>query len=183
MEDYAKDLEKAARPALESFKNELSGVRTNRPTPKLVEDIKVDYLEQQLSVKQLGSISVVPPREINISVWDQGSVNAVAKAIETSGRGLTANVSGNVIRINLPTLTDERRQELTKLVKNLTEQIKIKIRSLRDEVNKKIEAAFKAKTLSEDQKFKSKNQVQKIVDKLNAEAETLLVGKLKEISE
>ncbi|MBI2025009.1 MAG: ribosome recycling factor [Candidatus Harrisonbacteria bacterium] len=183
MEDYAKDLEKAARPVIESFKSELGGVRANRPNPKLVEDIKVDYMEQQFSIKQLGSISIIPPREINVTVWDQASVNAVAKAIETSGRGLTANVNGSVIRINLPTLTDERRQELTKLVKNLTEQIKIKIRSLRDESNKKIESAFKAKQINEDKKFKSKEQVQKNVDKLNAEIETLLAAKIKEISE
>mgnify|MGYP001587083610 FL=1 len=183
METLVKDLEKNAKSAVESLKTELAGVRTNRPNPKLVEDIKVDYLGQILTIKQLGSISIIPPREIDISVWDKAAINSVAKAVETSGRGLTANVDGNLIRINLPTLTDERRQELIKLAKSLTEQSKIRIRSLRDEANKKIEAAFKAKTLSEDQKFKTKEQVQKAVDKVNAEIESLLAGKIKEINE
>jgi ribosome recycling factor len=183
MEDFAKALEKLARPGVDNLKTELSGIRTNRPHPQLVEDIKVNYLDQQLSIKQLGSISIVPPREIDINVWDKGAMEPVMKAIETSGRGLTANSDGNLIRIYLPTLTDERRQELTKVVKNLTEQVKIRIRTLRDDTNKKIESAFKAKMLSEDQKFKAKEQVQKTTDKLNAEVELLLAGKIKEITE
>lgn len=181
--EFSKDLEVALKPALENLKQELSGVRTNRPHPGLVEDIKVEYLDQQLSLKQLGSISIIPPREIDINVWDVGALNAVIKAIETSGRGLTANVSGNLIRINLPMLTDERRQELAKLVKNMVEQAKIRIRGSRDEANKKVEAAFKAKTISEDQKFKGREQIQKVVDKMNADAEMLLATKLKEINE
>lgn len=183
METLIKDLEKNLKAALESLKVELSGVRTNRPNPKLVEDIKVDYMGQQLTVKQLGTISIIPPREINISLWDKAAIAPLMKAIETSGRGLTANSDGNVIRINLPTLTDERRQELIKLVKSMTEQVKIRVRSLRDDVNKKVESSFKAKTISEDQKYKGKEQIQKAVDKINAEIESVLSGKIKEISE
>ena len=183
MEDYTKQFEAAAKPAVDTLKSDLSGVRTNRPNPKLVEDIKVDYLGQLLTIRQLGSISIVPPREIDINVWDKGALPSVIKAIETSGRGLTANSDGNLIRINLPVLTDERRQELTKLTKSLVEQAKIKIRSNRDDANKKIEAAYKGKTISEDQKFKEKERVQKSVDKLNAEIETLLAGKIREINE
>lgn len=181
--DFVKDLEGVARPVIEGLKTELSGIRANRPHSGLVEDIKVEYLEQQMTLKQLGSISIVPPREIDINVWDGGALAAVVKAIETSGRGLTANVSGNLIRINLPTMTDERRVELTKLIKNMVEQVKIRIRALRDDANKKVEAAFKAKALSEDQKFKTKDQVQKVVDKTNADIENTLAGKLKEINE
>ena len=183
METLIKDLEKNLKSVVEALKNELSGVRTNRPNPKLVEDIKVDYMGQQMTVKQLGTITIVPPREINISLWDKSAIAPLMKAIETSGRGLTANSDGNLIRINLPTLTDERRQELIKLAKSMTEQIKIRVRSLRDDVNKKVEASFKAKTLSEDQKFKGKDQIQKAIDKINAEIETALSGKIKEISE
>lgn len=183
MEEFAKDLEKSAKPVVENLRAELSGIRANRPHPQLVEDIKVNYLDQQLSVKQLGSISIVPPREIDINVWDKGAMEAVMKAIETSGRGLTANSDGQLIRIYLPTLTDERRQELTKVVKNLIEQVKIRVRALRDDANKKTEAAFKAKALSEDQKFKARERIQKATDKLNVEVESLLANKLKEIQE
>src|SRR3989338_7656704 len=115
--DFLKDLEKNAKTAIENLRAEFSGIRANRPNPKLVEDIRVDYLGQQLTIKQLGSITILPPRELDISVWDKDAVSTVVKAIETSGRGLTANTDGNLIRINLPTLTDERRQEFAKLAR------------------------------------------------------------------
>ena len=178
-----KEFEKNLKTAVDYLRNELSGVRTNRPSPKLVDNLKVRYMEQEFIVQQLGSISIVPPREIDINVWDPASVAAVVKAIETSGMGLTANSDGNLIRINLPTLTDERREELTKLSKRLTEEAKIKIRSSRDDVNKKIEGLFKEKLITEDQKFKSREKAQKAVDSANGEIETLLSAKIKEISE
>lgn len=181
--DFAKEMEIAVKLALEVLKGELSGIRTNRPSPKLVEDVKVEYMEQQFTLKQLGSISIVPPREIDVSVWDKEALAPVVKAIETSGLGLTANTQGTLIRIFLPAMTDERRQELTKFVKGLIEQTKIRIRNLREEANKKVEAAFKSKVLSEDQKFKSREQVQKVTDKANADAEMLLASKIKEIND
>lgn len=181
--EIIKDLDQKLKPLLDSLRQELSGIRTNRPTTKLVEDIKVDYLGQPMMVKQLGSISIVPPREIDVAVWDREAVSAVAKAIENSGRGMTPNIDGNLIRLNLPQLTDERRQELIKLIKSTVEQTKIKIRALRDDANKKAEADFKAKTISEDQKFKLRDQIQKAVDKVNQAIESLLLGKIKEIIE
>ncbi len=181
--DSAKELEISIKQLIENLKDDLNGIRTNRPSPKMVEDVKVDYLEQQFLIKQLGSISIVPPREIDVSVWDKEAVGAVVKGIETSGLGLTANTQGNLIRINLPMMTDERRQELTKFVKNLVEQMKIRVRNLREDANKKVEAAFKAKILNENQKFKSREQVQKVVDKSNADIEMLLASKIKEIND
>ncbi|MEK9186041.1 MAG: ribosome recycling factor, partial [Patescibacteria group bacterium] len=117
--DIAKDLEQKLKTFVDGLRQEFLNIRTNRPTAKLVEDIKVDYLGQQLTIRQLGSITIVPPREIDISVWDKEALGAVIKAVEASGRGLTANTQGNLIRINLPTLTDERRQELIKLIKSI----------------------------------------------------------------
>lgn len=183
VDQLLKDLEKSAKTIFESLKLELSGIRTNRPNPQLVENVKVEYMGQPMTIKQLGSISIVPPREIDISPWDKSYVPAIIKGIETSGMGLTANTDGNLIRINLPTLTDERRQELIKLIKSMAEQTKIRIRSLRDDVNKKVEAAFKEKIVSEDQKFKGKDKIQKVIDKTNVDIETLLSGKIKEINE
>ena len=180
--DVSKNLEQKLKPVLEALKQELLNLRTNRPTAKLVEDIKVEYLGQEMLIKQLGSISIILPREIDIAVWDKETVGAVMKAIEASGRGLTANIQGNLIRINLPVLTDERRQELVKLVKSTAESAKIKIRSLRDEANKKVESDFKAKLLSEDQKFKMRDHIQKAVDKANLDLENLLISKIKEIN-
>lgn len=182
-EQLIKDFEKNLKAAVDYLKNELSGVRTNRPSPKLVDNLKVHYMDQDYTIQQLGAISILPPREIDINLWDKESVAPVVKAIETSGMGLTANSDGNLIRINLPTLTDERREELTKLVKRLTEEAKIKIRASRDDANKKIEGLFKEKVITEDDKFKARKKSQDSVDKMNAEVESALSAKIKEISE
>lgn len=181
--DSAKELEQKLKPVADGLKQEFAGIRTNRPTTKLVEDIKVDYFGQQMAIKQLGSISIMPPREIDINVWDKNSVQPVMKAIENAKVGITPSNDGNLIRLNLPTLTDERRVELEKLIKSITEQSRIKIRGLRDEANKRVEQDFKDKKIGEDQKFKTKKQIQDAVNKINAEIETLLANKIKEINE
>ncbi len=180
--DFLKDLDFKTRPLLESLRQELSGIRANRPTPQLVEDILVDYGGQMLKVKQLGSIGVTPPRELQISVWDKSVVQGVAKAIENSSLKLNPSVEGNVVHLRLPPLTEERREELTKIVKAAAEKIRIKLRNLRDETNKKIEESFKAKTINEDQKFKGKKRVQEAVDKTNKDIDALLNSKIAEIN-
>lgn len=181
--EISKELELKLKTIADVLKQEFAGIRTNRPTTKLVEDIKVDYFGQQMAIKQLGSISIVPPREIDISVWDKNAVQPVMKAIENTKIGITPSNDGNVIRLNLPTLTDERRRELEKLIKNITEQSRIKIRGLRDEANKRVEQDLKDKKISEDQKFKMKKQIQDAVDKINQEIEKLLEVKIREINE
>ena len=178
-----KDVEVKLTVLVAGLKDGLSTIRTNRPSPRLVENISVQYLGAELTIRQLGSISIVPPREIDVSCWDKGAVPAVAAAIEKSGLGLTANVDGGLIRIYLPALTDERRNELVKFAKSITESTRIKIRNVRDDLNKQIEGEYKMKAITEDQKFKTREQVQKSVDKFNGEAETLLSQKIKEISE
>src|SRR3989344_2713675 len=174
MEEFLKDLDGKIKPLLEILKQELSGIRTNRPNPQLVEDLEVDYLGQKLKVKQLGSISVAPPRELQISVWDRNSAAPVAKALDASPQKFNPSVQGSVIRIQMPPLTAERREELMKVVRSAAEKERIRLRALRDEEKKKLEGVFKAKTVSEDQKFKTKKQIQERVDKTNQEIESLL---------
>jgi ribosome recycling factor len=166
---------------VENFKKEITGIRGNRPSPALVENLKVDYFGQMLLVKQLSSIGIVPPREIDINVWDQNAVPGIVKAIETAN--LSANFEGKLIRINLPPLTEERRQELIKSVKKIAETFRIQLRHQRDEINKEIARAFDAKEISEDQKFKLKEEVQKKVDSVNQEIEDILAKKTKELQE
>lgn len=166
---------------VENFKKEITGIRGNRPSPALVENLKVDYFGQSLLVKQLGSISVVLPREIDISVWDKNAVSGIVKAIETAG--LSANFEGKLIRINLPPLTEERRQELIKNIRKIAENFRIQLRHQRDETNKEITRSFEAKEISEDQKFKLKEEAQKNVDKVNQEIEDILNKKTKELQE
>ena len=167
----------------EGLKKEISGIRSNRPNPALVEDLKVNYYDQMMPLKQVGSISVEPPRQIVIQVWDKGAVAAVTKAIETSGLGLSANTDGNVIRVFLPELSQERREEIAKHVKKTSEQYRIQLRHARDEANKKIQKSFDDGETDEDQKFKLKEEIQKQTDKINGEIEKTLEAKIKEINE
>ncbi|MBI4992086.1 MAG: ribosome recycling factor [Candidatus Harrisonbacteria bacterium] len=176
-----KPLEQKLKSAVESLRTEFQTIRSGRPSPRMVEDIKVEVYGQQMPVKALGSISVVPPREIQISVWDKSVVAAVAKAIETSSLNVPANTDGNLIRINLPSLTDERKKEFEKVVRKMTEEIRIRIRGARDEANKEIKKMEEGKNLSEDAAFKQKEEVQKLVDEINSEIEILLLNKIKEI--
>lgn len=178
-----KELDSKLKTIIEAFKNELLGIRSNRPSPKMLEDIQVEYFGQMMPIKQLGSISVVPPREMQVSVWDQGALQAVAKAIEEAKMGLSVAVTGNIIRVNLPALSDERRNEVIKLAKSVSEIYRIKIRASRDEANKKIEQMEKEKQITEDMKFKSKKKVQEMIDKANGDIETALAGKIREIGE
>ena len=181
--DILKDLENHINKAIEYFKEQLSAIRGSRPTPKLVEDIPVDYFGQKLSIKQLGSINIVPPREIQISAWDKQSLSNVAKAIESSNLNLSVNIEGNLIRINLPPLSQERREELIKVVKKEAEETKIKIRSLRDEALKKIKHQTEEGEITEDDKFKFKEEIQGLTDKTNEEIAKIMENKIKEINE
>ena len=176
-----KSLEQKLKSFVESLKNEFQTIRSGRPSPRMVEDIKVEIYGQQMPVKALGSISVVPPREISISVWDKSVVGAVARAVEDSPLKVAANIEGNVIRINLPQLTDERKKEYEKVIRKMAEEMRIRIRSSRDGANKEVKKMEEEKKLSEDAAFKKKEEIQKLTDKANKEVEELLESKIKEI--
>lgn len=165
-----------------ALKKELSGVRTNRPNTALIEDLSVTCYDQTMPIKQLGSVGVTPPREIHVQVWDKEAVNAVVKAIESSSLNLTPQVDENIVRVYLPELSEERREELVKHVKKATEQYRIQIRHGRDDVNKEIQKNFDANEIGEDDKFRLKEGVQKIVTETNDDIEKVLNAKIEEIT-
>lgn len=175
--EYLKTLEGKFSHLIVKFKDELASVRTNRPTPKLVENIKVEYSGGLLAINQLGSISVEPPRSIIVSPWSQDAGPAIVKAIESANIGVGASQQGNIIRVTLPELTEERRQELIKLAKKMAEDTRIRMRIERDEVNKLVN-----RETDKDQKFRAKEKLQKLVDKFNEEVDSVLETKIKEIS-
>jgi ribosome recycling factor len=175
--DYLKDLERRFTEITNALKEELSSYRTNRPTPKLIENIKVIYMDQSMLVKQLGSISIEPPRDLVISVWDKNSIPTVAKAIESENMGLSVSPQGNVIRVRIPELTEERRRELEKLIRSSIEEARIKMRVERDTANKSLNTET-----DKDVKFRSKESMQKLVDNFNGALDTMLKDKLNEIS-
>lgn len=174
-----KKCEAELRVILDHARADIGGIRTNRPTPKLVEDIAVEQYGERMTVKQVASIMVSPPHELLVNVWDKSAVPGVVKAIEAVGLGLSVAVDGQVIRLHLPPLHDERRKELVKLVKSMVEKERIKMRSARDDANKKI----KAMESDEDMIFFLKEEVQKLVDAANKELDALTAAKVKEIEE
>jgi len=163
---------------IEEFKGDLSGIRTNRPAPKLLEDIPVMYMEQKMLVKQLGSIGIEPPRDLVVNVWDQTAAGAIAKAIQDSDLGVGVSEQGKTVRVKLPDLTEERKQELGKLVKSMAEEIRIKMRRLRDDAQKDIK-----EEKDEDEVFRGKEALQKLVDEFNKNIDELVDIKTKEILE
>lgn len=181
MTEILEKFKKETASLVENFRKEIIAVRGNRPSPALVENLKADYFGQPLLIKQLGSIGIIPPREIDISLWDKNAIPAVVKAVEAAG--FSANYEGKLIRINLPPLNEERRQELVKAVKKIGETFKIQLRAHRDEINKEIGHSFDAKEINEDQKFKLKEEIQKNVDSVNKEIENILDKKIKELEE
>jgi len=176
LEGFGKRLEDI----LSQFKNELSVIRTNRASPALLEGLKIDCYGKSLTLKQLGNISVVGPRQMIIELWDKGISQNVLKALEQK-EGFSVQAEKNFLRVFLPTLSEERRQELKKIIKQMSEDFKIKIRHCRDEINKQIEDAFKKKELREDQKFKLKEKIQTKVEEINQKLEEILNSKIKEI--
>lgn len=180
-EQLLKDLDAALAATGEKLKAELGQIRGNRPSAELVQDIRVSLYDQMLSIRELGSLSVLPPLTLQISVWDKNAVGAVMKAIEAAHLGLSVTNDGNNIRATLSPLGNERREELTKLVKKAAEATRIQIRAKRDEAMKRLKDAESNKEVTEDEVFKTKEKVQKAVDKANGEVETAVSGKLNEL--
>lgn len=180
-QDLTKHLKEKGDGVLTHLKGELQQIRTSRPNPSLVEDIMVSYGEDRFSVKQLAAISILPPSTILIAPWDKNYVEAISKGILASALGVNPVEDGSSIRITLPSLTEERRTQLVKAAKEKAEQAKIAVRRERDDAMKKLQALEKDKQISEDQKFKLKNDIQKLVDDCNASIENLTKQKEAEI--
>jgi ribosome recycling factor len=183
MEQTIKDFEKAVTGVLSQLTGELAGVRTSRPSPQLVEDLKIEYFEQLVPIKQLGSISVIPPREMAINLWDASGVTVVAKALEDSKRGFTVSVRGGAVYVSLPPLSEERREEMSKLAKSICETYRIRIRAARESANKQLQSSKLAKSITEDMEARGKKKVQEITDKANKDIDALLAKKVVEINE
>ncbi|MEX1063825.1 MAG: ribosome recycling factor [Candidatus Paceibacterota bacterium] len=159
--------------ALHFYKEDIATIRTGRATPALVEDILVDYYGQKMRVKELASISTPEPRTVVIQPWDKGAVEPITGAIRKSDIGLSPVVDGEIIRLNIPPLTEERRKEFIKVLKQKTEETRVKIRRIREEIWDKIQRMEKEGEIREDDKFKGKEDLQKMVDEYNSKIEEM----------
>lgn len=167
----------------EAMHREFGTIRTGRASGTLVEGIKVDYYGTQTPLKQLASISTPDPKLIVIQPWDTSVLGEVEKAILKSDIGITPLNDGRVIKLGIPQLTQERREELVKVIKKMAEDGRVSIRSVRRDINEKIKKLEKDKVIAEDESFKSIEEVQKLVDKHIKEIDELLAKKEKELLE
>jgi ribosome recycling factor len=183
MEHYLKELEEGLQNASSKLKEELKGIRSNRPSVEMLEDLPVTAYGQTMPLKQVGSFSV-GQREIMITVWDKNVAGAVAGAIQNAKLGFSVSAQGeNVIRASLPSLTEERREEISKLVRRTSEEFRVQVRSRRDETLKKIKAAEEKGELTEDDMASAKKKVQEEVDEANSQIEAAVQAKLSEIQD
>ena len=158
-------------------------MRTSRASKSLVEGVRVDYYGNPTPLKQLANISIPEARLIIIQPWDPSTLEAIEKAIMKTNLGLTPNNDGKIIRISVPQLTQERREDLIKVVKNIAEQGKISIRAIRRDVNDNIKKEKSSGEISEDQEYKFYDKIQELTDKYIKEINKFLENKQKEIRE
>ena len=150
--------------AIEVFSKELSSLRTGRANAAMLDLVKVDVYGQQMPINQVGSITTPEPRMINIQVWDANNVPLVDSAIKKSDLGLNPQIDGQLIRLPVPELNEERRIELKKLIKSIGEKCKVSIRNIRREANEDLKKLLKAKEIGEDEEKSSEKNVQTITD-------------------
>ncbi len=150
--------------AIEVFSKELSSLRTGRANASMLDLIKVDVYGQQMPINQVGSITTPEPRMINIQIWDANNVSLVDAAIKKSDLGLNPQIDGQLIRLPVPELNEERRTELKKLIKSIGEKCKVSIRNIRREANEDLKKLLKSKEISEDDEKLNEKKVQTITD-------------------
>ena len=167
--------------AIEVFSKELSSLRTGRANSAMLDLVKVDVYGQQMPINQVGSITTPEPRMINIQVWDQNNVNLVDAAIKKSELGLNPQIDGQLIRLPIPELNEERRIELKKLIKSMGEKCKISIRNIRRDANEELKKLLKSKEIGEDDEKSFEKNVQLITDKHISIVDEKILTKEKEI--
>jgi ribosome recycling factor len=177
------DTEQKMKKSIENLKKEFSRVRTGRATPALLDGITVDYYGSPMQVNQVASIAVPDARLITIQPWEKTMLAPIEKAIQASNLGLNPQNDGNLIRLPIPPLSEERRAELFKTCKKTGEESKVAIRNIRRDSNEKLKKGEKDKEITQDQEKKALDDIQKLTDKYIKEVDALLVLKEKEIME
>ena len=175
--NYSSKMDKS----IQSLKKDLSTLRTGRANPNMLDTIKVDVYGQMMPIEQLATISVPEARLISIQVWDKANIVLIDAAIQKSELGINPQVDGQIIRLRIPDLTEERRKELIKVLKNMAEKGKVSIRNIRREANENLKKNLKEKTISEDENKNFEKNIQKITDTNIENIDKILAEKEKEI--
>jgi ribosome recycling factor len=167
--------------SIETFKANLAKIRTGRASPGILEHIMVDYYGNPTPISQVANLGLADARTINVTPWEKNMVAVVEKAIRDSDLGLNPATQGAVIRVPMPPLTEERRKELTKVVKSEGEETKIAIRNLRRDANEHLKRLVKDKEISEDEERRAQDEIQKLTDRYVTDVDKLVLEKDKEI--
>lgn len=175
------DTETRMQRCIESFKLEMSKVRTGRAHPTLLDHVRVDYYGTETPLSQVSNITASDARTLTITPWEKRMTPLIEKAIMAAGLGLNPTTSGDVIRIPMPALTEERRKDLTKVVRNEAETARVSIRNLRRDANTTLKELLKKKEIAEDEEHRLMESVQKLTDKYSAEVDQLLAVKEKDL--
>ena len=166
---------------IEVFGKELSSLRTGRANAAMLDFVKVDVYGQKMPINQIGSITTPEPRMINIQIWDQNNVSLVDAAIKKSELGLNPQIDGQLIRLPVPELNEERRTEIKKMIKSMGEKCKVSIRNIRREANEELKKLLKSKDISEDEEKSFEKNIQTITDKHISVVDEKVALKEKEI--
>ncbi len=166
-----------------SLRKDISTLRTGRANTNMIDTIKVDVYGQLMPINQLATVSVPEARLISIQVWDKGNINLIESAIQKSELGINPQIDGQLIRLRIPDLTEERRKDLIKILKNMGEKGKVSIRNIRREANEELKKKLKEKTISEDDNKNFEKNIQKLTDLNIDNIEKILSEKEKEISQ
>ena len=163
--DIKKDAETRMQKSVESLRHDLTKLRTGRASTALVDNLKVNYYGSDVPLSQVASVAIADARTLTITPWEKNMVGVVEKAIFASDLGLTPNTAGQIIRINLPPLTEERRKELSKHVSHEGENAKVAVRNIRRDAMHQVKELLKSKQITEDEERKAEDDIQKLTDK------------------
>lgn len=181
LEDLKKDAATRMAKCVQTFQADLKKLRTGRAHPSLIEHLKVDYYGSDVPLQQVASITVEDGRTLVISPWEKTVVQAIEKAIFKSDLGLTPLTAGTVVRIPMPPLTEERRREITKVLRHDAENARVAVRNVRRDVMHDVKEQLKKKLVSQDDERRAETEVQKLTDKHVADIDGLLAAKEKEV--
>ncbi|BCF88208.1 MULTISPECIES: ribosome recycling factor [Paraburkholderia] len=179
--DTKKSAEQKMQRSIDAFKNDLSKIRTGRAHTGLLDHIQVDYYGSPVPISQVANLTLIDARTIGVQPWEKKMITVVEKAIRESDLGLNPASQGDVIRVPMPALTEERRRELTKVVKSEGETAKVAVRNLRRDANEALKKLVKDKEISEDDERRGSDDIQKLTDKFVAEIDKLVQTKEGEI--
>jgi ribosome recycling factor len=181
IEEIKKNLEQKMDQSIAAFKNNLTKIRTGRANPALLDTVQVDYYGSMVPLSQVANLSLLDARTISVQPWEKGMGAKIEKAIRDSDLGLNPSSMGDLIRVPMPAMTEERRRELTKVVKGEGENAKVAIRNLRRDGNDAVKRLVKDKLASEDDQKRSEAEIQKVTDKHIAEVDRLVAAKEQDI--